>query len=184
MRTDQFTVEYPGRANELITDVWVCRAFRPDLSKLEERPSMCRFKALWDTGATHSAISQRVVDQCGLAPIGMTTAHTAGGSVDTEVYLVNLGLPNRVGVAGVRVSRATIHGLPDVLIGMDVILLGDFAITNTAKKTVFSFRYPSIERIDFTDKNRPPQLPIYPKVPRNDDCPCGSGKKYKKCHGA
>jgi preprotein translocase subunit SecA len=22
------------------------------------------------------------------------------------------------------------------------------------------------------------------KVGRNDDCPCGSGKKYKKCHGA
>ena len=24
----------------------------------------------------------------------------------------------------------------------------------------------------------------YPKVGRNDNCPCGSGKKYKKCHGA
>jgi preprotein translocase subunit SecA len=22
------------------------------------------------------------------------------------------------------------------------------------------------------------------KVGRNDECPCGSGKKYKKCHGA
>ena len=22
------------------------------------------------------------------------------------------------------------------------------------------------------------------KVGRNDDCPCGSGKKYKHCHGA
>ncbi|HEY0775513.1 MAG TPA: SEC-C metal-binding domain-containing protein [Nocardioidaceae bacterium] len=21
-------------------------------------------------------------------------------------------------------------------------------------------------------------------VGRNDECPCGSGKKYKKCHGA
>ncbi len=31
-----------------------------------------------------------------------------------------------------------------------------------------------------------PQLPIKrdePKVGRNDPCPCGSGKKYKKCHG-
>jgi preprotein translocase subunit SecA len=24
----------------------------------------------------------------------------------------------------------------------------------------------------------------YPKVGRNDPCPCGSGKKYKKCHGS
>ena len=23
-----------------------------------------------------------------------------------------------------------------------------------------------------------------PKIGRNDPCPCGSGKKYKKCHGA
>jgi uncharacterized protein YecA (UPF0149 family) len=22
-----------------------------------------------------------------------------------------------------------------------------------------------------------------PKVGRNDPCPCGSGKKFKKCHG-
>jgi preprotein translocase subunit SecA len=24
---------------------------------------------------------------------------------------------------------------------------------------------------------------VEPKVGRNDPCPCGSGKKYKKCHG-
>ncbi|MDQ3222320.1 MAG: SEC-C metal-binding domain-containing protein [Gemmatimonadota bacterium] len=23
-----------------------------------------------------------------------------------------------------------------------------------------------------------------PEAGRNDPCPCGSGKKYKKCHGA
>ncbi|OHA69231.1 MAG: preprotein translocase subunit SecA [Candidatus Wildermuthbacteria bacterium RIFCSPLOWO2_01_FULL_48_16] len=27
------------------------------------------------------------------------------------------------------------------------------------------------------------QVPSEPKVGRNDPCPCGSGKKYKKCHG-
>jgi hypothetical protein len=32
-----------------------------------------------------------------------------------------------------------------------------------------------------------PQEPVRnaePKIGRNDPCPCGSGKKYKKCHGA
>ena len=36
------------------------------------------------------------------------------------------------------------------------------------------------------DEYSAPQLPIKreePKVGRNDPCPCGSGKKYKKCHG-
>jgi preprotein translocase subunit SecA len=31
----------------------------------------------------------------------------------------------------------------------------------------------------------PPRQPrALPKVGRNDPCPCGSGRKYKKCHGA
>lgn len=34
------------------------------------------------------------------------------------------------------------------------------------------------------DKDEPELLPIRtePKIGRNDPCPCGSGKKYKKCH--
>jgi len=31
---------------------------------------------------------------------------------------------------------------------------------------------------------RAPLVAQEPKVGRNDPCPCGSGKKYKKCHGA
>ncbi|MDP4669691.1 MAG: SEC-C metal-binding domain-containing protein, partial [Burkholderiaceae bacterium] len=33
----------------------------------------------------------------------------------------------------------------------------------------------------------PAAMPVrrdFPKVGRNDPCPCGSGKKYKVCHGA
>jgi preprotein translocase subunit SecA len=35
------------------------------------------------------------------------------------------------------------------------------------------------------DGQPPPQKPASsePKIGRNDPCPCGSGKKYKKCHG-
>ena len=28
-----------------------------------------------------------------------------------------------------------------------------------------------------------PQVPVYPKVGANQPCPCGSGHKYKRCHG-
>jgi preprotein translocase subunit SecA len=34
------------------------------------------------------------------------------------------------------------------------------------------------------DSNEPAQRRTGDKVGRNDPCPCGSGKKYKKCHGA
>ncbi len=32
--------------------------------------------------------------------------------------------------------------------------------------------------------NGPPMRRTEPRVGRNEVCPCGSGKKYKKCHGA
>jgi len=31
---------------------------------------------------------------------------------------------------------------------------------------------------------RPQPIRAAQKIGRNDPCPCGSGKKYKKCHGA
>ena len=29
-----------------------------------------------------------------------------------------------------------------------------------------------------------PRLPLHGKVQRNERCPCGSGNKYKRCHGS
>ena len=39
---------------------------------------------------------------------------------------------------------------------------------------------------DATESQEEPAAPAPPsgKPGRNDPCPCGSGKKYKKCHGA
>ena len=33
------------------------------------------------------------------------------------------------------------------------------------------------------EKSRPAPVIAEKKVGRNDPCPCGSGKKYKQCHG-
>ncbi len=33
-------------------------------------------------------------------------------------------------------------------------------------------------------RTRPLELPARPSVGRNDPCPCGSGFKYKRCHGS
>jgi uncharacterized protein len=40
--------------------------------------------------------------------------------------------------------------------------------------------------LDAADISRPrkPVARVEPKVGRNDPCPCGSGKKFKQCHGA
>jgi|APCry1669188910_1035180.scaffolds.fasta_scaffold00041_10 preprotein translocase subunit SecA len=36
---------------------------------------------------------------------------------------------------------------------------------------------------DTQDKSRPQPVKVEKKVGRNDPCPCGSGKKFKNCHG-
>jgi preprotein translocase subunit SecA len=44
---------------------------------------------------------------------------------------------------------------------------------------------PDVEQGE-AEASEPPQRPVVrdaPKVGRNDPCPCGSGKKYKQCHG-
>jgi len=91
-------------------------------------------------------------------------------------------LPNNVGVSQLRVTQGIINGA-DVLIGMDVITKGDFALSNFQGKTTFCFRIPSVERIDFDPNRKTTSLNPSRKIGRNDSCPCGSGKKYKKCHG-
>ena len=43
------------------------------------------------------------------------------------------------------------------------------------------------EQFAYADEGLPVQVQTYTvedKVGRNDPCPCGSGKKFKKCHGA
>ena len=41
----------------------------------------------------------------------------------------------------------------DVLIGMDIITQGDFAVTNRCGRTKFSFRFPSQADIDFVSED-------------------------------
>ena len=62
-------------------------------------------------------------------------------------------LPNNVGVADVHVTEASNLGNCDVLIGMDIITLGDFTITQDNGCTIFSFRFPASEKyIDFVEE--------------------------------
>ena len=184
------TVAYNGRANVLRSEVHIAVAFNPSSAPkplVPQKFNAQKFTAIWDTGATGSVITKKVVDGCGLKPIGVAKVHTASGETTTRVYLASIFLTNKVCIPELRMIEGIIAGDAEVLIGMDIIGQGDFAVTNKDGKTMFSFRMPSVECIDFV-KQKPsvaaPQISKpSPKVGRNDPCPCGSGKKYKKCCG-
>lgn len=170
-----------GILREIKTEAGVCPAFNP-LSGAQH-PEISNFICLWDTGASGTVISSKVVEKLGLKPISKSKVFHANGESVVNVYAVNIFLLNSVGFQFIQVTEGVLAGI-DVLLGMDIITMGDFSITNANGKTMFSFRIPSIKHIDYTTENKgqvtPPEIP---KVSRNSPCHCGSGKKYKACHG-
>ncbi len=121
------TTAQGGRLNVLINECGVSQAFHPQDGGTF--PTVCKFGAIWDTGATNSVITQAVIDACGLIATGMTKVHGVHGASVAETFLVNITLPNNVMFSNIRVTKGEFSGA-DILIGMDIINQGDFAVTN------------------------------------------------------
>jgi hypothetical protein len=137
-----FTTRYNGLTSTIITDI----SIQEPLSGNELKEGI---KALWDTGATGSVISKNIVKQLGLIPTGKTLASGIHSTIEVNTYIINVILPNGVRVQDVRVTESSNFDHFDVLVGMNIIALGDFAFTNKNSKSFFSFRVPSVEHIDF-----------------------------------
>lgn len=141
-----------------------------------------KINAIWDTGASHSAITARLAKKLGLKPVGKSNVTGVHGTQQVNVYAVYIDIEES-GVAFLtNASEATSLGQMDFLIGMDIIAHGDFSIKKVKGKTEMAFD------MDLPDlKPLPPKkvLPVTSgkEVGRNDKCPCGSGEKYKKCCG-
>jgi hypothetical protein len=174
-----FTLEAKdGRLRALNSEIHVCAAFDP-ATLPSERPEYCSFRAIWDTGATGCVITSAVVKACDLKPVGQQEVHGAyGGAVIRDTFLVNLVLPNHVPVQNITVVEGDLVGV-DVLIGMDVITNGDFAITHADGKTVFTFRIPSCERIDYVKEARQQRL-LAGRDPGGDRPPVNPAARRKK----
>ncbi len=143
-----FTRSFPGIAGGLYSKCMVADRRAP----LEGSPNLNRefFPALWDTGSTGCMVSRKVVDACNLQKEGQGPISNVSGVVENVPrYMVNLYLPNGLVVRELSVALGEFEDF-DVLIGMDVITLGDLAVTNANGQTVFTFRVPSLGGIDFT----------------------------------
>jgi len=131
-----FRVDYQTIARMLKTQATLFAVSAPPPNKV------LIVNAIWDTGATSSVITPDVAKQLSLFPVD--TANIAGVNSEgvAQVSLVHIGLPNNVLIPSRRVTIAKIGGGADMLIGMDIISLGDFILCNADHKTSFSFVMP------------------------------------------
>ena len=113
-----------------------------------EHPPYIELNAIWDTGAMRSTISTQIAQELKLIPLGQTRVCHADGESICNYYVVNLLLPNKIEIKMLMVNDGKLTDT-DMLIGMDVISLCDFTITNPGTETKFSFQVPSCLDIDF-----------------------------------
>ena len=174
-----FTTRYTGISNVLKNKVQVAQT--PTLLGSRKFTGDCL--ALWDTGATCSVITQKIVDELNLKPTSYGRVSTANGDYETPFFYVDVLLPNKVIVSNLLVPLGQPSGC-DLLIGMDIIAQGDFAVSNFEGKTVFTYRIPSSMEFDFVSNTyKKPVEKTGTQMSRNSVCSCGSGKKYKNCCG-
>jgi predicted aspartyl protease len=106
--------------------------------------------ALIDTGATNTSISSRLANSLGLKIIEQCNVNAAGGIHTANVYSIDVLLRNMVNFTNIRAAEFVTNNKFDVIIGMDILTLGDLAITNHNRQTVLSFRVPpDVKHIDF-----------------------------------
>jgi hypothetical protein len=146
------TQQFNGITLVPAVDVEISEAF--DASSGSPQPTTNKYYGVWDTGASRTVISSKVVGDLGLKPTGKAITHTANGTTEASTYFINIVLPNKSGISGLRVTEGKLPSGVDVLVGMDIISTGDFSITNTEGKTCISFRRPSVKRVDYVEEAR------------------------------
>lgn len=103
-------------------------------------------KAIWDTGATNTTIRHDIAEFLGLSRMGFANVHTANGITLQPTYLIELKLPNNLTIKNLTVAGGDLGPETEMLIGMDLIAIGDFILQNDRGKTQFCFCWPPMKK--------------------------------------
>lgn len=144
-----FPTYFDRKTNQIITDVFVSDTLQKVPVPAYDDPQALKCKSLWDTGATNTVISQRLVTSLNLSVISKTQIFGVNNLSETTIHAIDLWLPNHCVIRKIPAAKGELSQDSDVLIGMDIISRGDLSISNFNDRTIFSFRYPSVGNIDF-----------------------------------
>ena len=146
-----FSMSYDRLIYDLIAPVKIL----PLLSQ-PPRSNTVATNALWDTGSQITCIKPGMSNKLSLRSYGADdhiTLSGIGGSTTASITVINLFLTPNFVIESCPVYVIDFPGNADVLIGMDIISMGDFVVCNADGKTSFSFAVPPFaDRINLADK--------------------------------
>jgi hypothetical protein len=132
---------YPADINQIITEA---KMLPPHKYNEAVIPYSKTVKILWDTGASKSCIRTDLAEKYKFPIISSITVMGAGGPFLTNSYLMGLLLPNNIIISEIEVMGLHNAQEIDMLIGMDIIKLGDFLVSTHNEQMYFSFQMPSM----------------------------------------
>lgn len=149
MKSGAFTINKDKVVDVLVSPVKI--SLKTSQDKLPK--VLLELNAMWDTGANGSVITEKVAKALKMIPIDVQKVVGIKGFTFEKIYSIDIYLLNDIKIPAITVSECKkLAGEYDVLIGMDIISKGDFAVSNFNGKTVFTFRVPSKETFDFEEE--------------------------------
>ena len=96
-----------------------------------------------------SAITPEIAKSLNLVPFNRVKVNGINNISMADLVKVSMKLPNQVELKNYNVAVCNLVQNIDLLVGMDIIQLGDLSISNGAGKTLFTFAMPPFD--DKTD---------------------------------
>jgi hypothetical protein len=148
-----FIKSYDKSVNKLKTTLEIKPIASTDKNLYNE---LVKVNALWDTGATLSFIKPKLRDQLKLRMFrtgSSVSIAVVGGIVKADFTLLSMHLTNNFIIEYCPIYVVDLPVNFDMVIGMDIISMGDFALCNTNNKTSFSFVIPPLpDGINLSEK--------------------------------
>jgi hypothetical protein len=151
----------------------VLQLFAEALSGMQRKDLLAR----WGTGGGLEKVSEQVekLKRGELDPQGLSEAAAAMAPAPEATDSGEAPTPQDL--------PAIPPELPGELLGVLGGLVAGLGVDESAFARVLSGVLPADAPEGYRDDGRGSLRREVPKVGRNEPCPCGSGRKYKKCHG-
>jgi preprotein translocase subunit SecA len=176
---EQLTGATPGRVRDLMWNAFDAR-YRPDMRRMERSLLLGQLDTAWKN---HLLTMDHVRQGIGLVSYAQ---------VDPKTEYKRVGMKEFDGMweeLGDKVTSNVFHVEQNEAFDETVWTIGRLVHDaapqlQVSEGSIQAQQQAAISSSQQSEKKQEPIRNRYEKVGRNDPCPCGSGKKYKKCHGS